>query len=386
MSEPRLSIAVVIEYVSPRGGQDRVALELARRWARRHEVTLYCYDADEELLAGARVRRLKPHPRNKLLGATLLPFLSSAALVGRRHDIVIAHGGNCFVPNFALFHTCHPLRLETYKLVAEERGRPLTPQERVNMLVRRRLFIPMERRTVRRCRGRAFAVSRRLKEDLIRFHGVGDEDVLVAVNGVDTRVFNPGVKRFRGQVRREAGIGEAELTALFVGGIWWEKGLHVAIRALAQTRWPWRLMVVGSDSDEPVFRQMAAELGVAERVHFLGRTTQPERFYGAADCLVLPSRFEGFPLVSLEAAACGLPVLISREGHPGELIDERTGYVLDREPNAFARALDELAADEGKRRAMGEAAAAEASKYTWDQQAETLEQAFIEYAAARRAR
>ena len=379
----RLDIAVVVGDARPTGGQDRVALELARRWALRHDVTLYCYTAEADLLPGVRIRLLKPRPRKVLLQAAALPFLSTAAVARRKHDIVVAHGGTCLRANFAVFHTCHPLRLRTMYLVAAERGRPLSAKERMNMLVRRWLFTPLDTMVLRRCRGRAFAVSPRLRSDLARWHGVAEEDIKVAPNGVDTALFNPGVQRHRQQIRRQVGLRDDDLLALFIGGIWWEKGLHVAIHALAQARARWHLMVVGSDDDEQAFVQMAQDSGVAERVHFVGRTRQPERYYGAADCLVLPSRFEGFPLVSLEAAACGLPVLISREGHPGELIDQRTGFVLDRTPEAFAEALDKLSSDEKLRMSMGQAAAAEAKHYTWDRQAQILEQAFIEYATRR---
>lgn len=376
-----LDIALVIEYIGPGEGQGRVAFELARRWALRHRVTVYCYDAAQELFAAVNVHRLRPRVRHNVARGALVPFHSAAALLGKRHDIILANGGNCLLANFALFHTCHPLRLQTWDLVAAERGSPLTPRERANMLVRKNLFVRLEGRTLRRCRGRAYAVSPRLRQDLAHHHNVPESDILVASNGVDTGHFNPAVKRFRQEVRSETGIPESALVALFIGGIWWEKGLHIALQAVAQARSFWHLLILGHDDDMPAFVKLAQDLGIGGRVHFLGRTDRPERFYGAADCLVLPSAFEGSPLVALEAAACGLPVLISRQGHPGELIDERTGYVLDRQPKAFASALDELAASESARRAMGEAAASAAREFTWDRQAKILERGFLEFAA-----
>lgn len=381
MSTPGLDLAVVIEHANLRGGQERVAVHLMRAWARRHDVTLYCYDADEtHLPANVRVVRVQPHPGSKLLGAILFPWLASKA-IRPGHDVVLAQGGNCLNPDFSLFHTCHPLRRQTMALVAQERGRRLSLRERLNVAVRRLLFERLERRTLVRCPHRCFAVSQRLADDLARVHGLPRETIRVAPNGVGPDTFNPETRRWRPSVRTELGLGDDTLLALFIGGIWWEKGLHVALRALGQAQAQWHLLVVGDDDDAGAFEQMAADLGLATRVHFVGRTDRPAAMYGAADCLVLPSRFEGFPLVTLEAAACGLPVLISEEAHPGDLIDETTGFVLPREPRSFARALDCLAGDAGRREAMGRAAAAAARAFTWERQAGTLESAFLEFHA-----
>jgi len=382
VSAPRLDLAVVIEHANLRGGQERVAVHLMRAWADRHDVTVYCYDADEtELPVNVRVVRVRPHPRSKLLGAILFPWLA-ARVIRPSHDVVLAQGGNCLDPDFSLFHTCHSLRRETMALVAQERGRRLCVRERLNMVVRRLVFERLERRTLVRCPHRCFAVSQRLADDLARAHGVPRETITAAPNGVDLHTFNPETRRSRAQVRTELGLGDDALLALFIGGIWWEKGLHVALRALRQAQAQWHLLVVGSDDDAASFEQMAADLGLARRAHFVGRTDQPAPMYGAADCLVLPSRFEGFPLVSLEAAGCGLPVLISEEAHPGELIDEATGFVLPRRPESFAQALDCLAGDASRREAMGRAAAERAKGFTWERQAAMLEVAFLEFRSA----
>ncbi|MCX7598241.1 MAG: glycosyltransferase family 4 protein [Armatimonadetes bacterium] len=381
MANRPIDIAVVIEHLGTGGGQERVARELVARWASRHKVTVYCYHAAEDMAAlGVKTTPVRPAPRSKLLGAILFPRLVSRILA-QHHDIILAQGGNCPRCNFSLFHTCHILRLETMRLVAVERGRPLTLRERLNMAARRLFFIPGERRTLLRCRGRAYAVSQRMAEDLRRVYGLGPQDVLVAPNGVELETFNPGVQVNRKPARAALGINEDDLLALFVGGLWWEKGLHIALRAVAAARWPWKLVVVGSHADEPAFRKLAADLGLAQRVLFCGRTDRPQDFYAAADCLLLPSRFEGFPLVSAEAAACGLPVLISREGNPGGLFEDGAGYILPREPQAFASALDELAAQPALRERMGAAAANRARLFTWDRQAEILEEGFYRYLA-----
>ena len=384
MEDRPLDLAVVIEHLGTSGGQERVAYELVARWAARHRVTVYCYHAPEDLaLWGVRTVLVRPAPRGKLLGAILFPRLVSRVL-SPSHDIIFAQGGNCPKCNFSLFHTCHPLRLETMRLVALERRRPPSFRERINMVVRRRFFIPRERRTLLHCRGRAYAVSQRMADDLRRVHGLGPQDVLVAPNGVDLTTFNPAVRKNRNLARASLGIAQGDLLALFMGGLWWEKGLHIALQAVAAARRPWKLAVVGSHADARAFQKLTADLGLASRVVFCGRTERPQDFYAAADCLMLPSRFEGFPLVSVEAAACGVPVLISREGNPGGLFEDGAGYILPREPQAFAAALDELAGEPSQRKKLGAAAAARARLFTWDRQAQILEEGFHRYLSSRR--
>src|SRR5205823_427201 len=91
---------------------------------------------------------------------------------------------------------------------------------------------------------------------------------------------------------------------------WQGKGLAVAIEGVVEAT-GWQLVVVGA-GDEPRFRHLSARLGGADRVTFVGATTVPGRYYAAADAFVLPTAYEAFPLVALEAFATGVPGLVTR--------------------------------------------------------------------------
>src|SRR5207249_7854955 len=100
-----------------------------------------------------------------------------------------------------------------------------------------------------------------------------------------------------------------------------------AIRALAQlTDSRARLLVVGRDDTAP-YRRLAGELGVAGRVAWLGARPDIERWYAAADALALPTRYEPFGNVHLEALASGLPAVTSLVAGGAEIVDERCGAV-----------------------------------------------------------
>ncbi len=378
----QLDIAIVVEHLNPYGGQERVAYELARRWAGRHRVTIYCYRAEAADLDGVDIVRVRPELRHVAASAVLFPLLVSRQ-VRRGHDVVLSQGGNCLVQNFALFHTCHRTRLELLRRIVEERGWPLSARERITAAIRRLWFLRLERRALLRCRGSAFAVSAGLKAELCRAHGVPPSEVGVAHNGVDTSAFNPAVRSKRATVRERLGLGQAAPVAIFVGGRWTEKGVAVAIRAVAACK-RWHLLVVGADDQEARFRELAQRLGASGRVHFLGHRRDVPELYGAADCLVYPSLHEPFGLAVIEAAACGLPVLISETVYAREVLEGDGCFVLPREPEAFAAVLRKLEASPQWARQLGDRIAQRAARCTWDRQAEILERAFIEWVEQRR--
>ena len=106
-----------------------------------------------------------------------------------------------------------------------------------------------------------------------------------------------------------------------------------------------RLLVVGKGETGP-YRALAGRLGVGGRVVWLGPRPEPERWYAAADAVVLPSRYEPFGNVHLEALASGVPVVASRAAGGAEVIEEgKNGAVADpRDARAVARALMALPA------------------------------------------
>ncbi|HLH14468.1 MAG TPA: glycosyltransferase, partial [Solirubrobacteraceae bacterium] len=121
--------------------------------------------------------------------------------------------------------------------------------------------------------------------------------VLTIHNGVDTDAFAP---RARGQdvgaERVALELPREGLLAIFVGSEWERKGLAPAIRALARAR-AWTLVVVGAGERAP-YEQLAEQLGVHERVRWLGVSADVHRLYRLADAFVLPSSYETFSLVS----------------------------------------------------------------------------------------
>ncbi|HEY7362575.1 MAG TPA: glycosyltransferase family 4 protein [Methylomirabilota bacterium] len=209
------------------------------------------------------------------------------------------------------------------------------------------------------------AISNAGKREIETLYAVSPHRVTVIYNGVDLQRFHPANRKtMRAAARTEAGLAPDAWTALFVGSGFERKGLATAIEAMALLGDPQsRLLVVGKGDVGP-YRALAARHRVAERLIWLGPRADVERWYAAADAGVLPSRYEPFGNVHLEALASGLPIVASASAGGSEVV--RTGVngvIVDpRDPRAVAAGLAEL---RQRGAAMGEAARASAEPFTY---------------------
>lgn len=212
------------------------------------------------------------------------------------------------------------------------------------------------------------AVSERVREEL-REIGVPDERIRVVLNGVDTEEFYPASGE--GEDRTALGLPRQVVLALFVGDIRTpRKNLDTVLRALVST--PGMHLAVVGKTDESPFPELAARLGIAERVHFLGFRRDVAHLMRASDLFVFPSRYEACSLVLLEAIASGLPVVTARTAGGAEVIKEECGIVLEdaNDVEKLRQTLSTLQESPARLREMGDAARSIAQQYTWARMSE----------------
>jgi len=216
---------------------------------------------------------------------------------------------------------------------------------------------------------RIIAFSDGERDDLVRLYGANRDRVEVIPCGVELDLFRPMDK---GKARGELGLDDTKVL-LFAGRIQPLKGLDILLKAVAcLDPSDLCLLIVGGDGEGGEvarLRSLAGELGIAEKVVFLG-AVEHERmplFYNAANVCVVPSYHESFCLVAIEALACGTPVVASRVGGLATTIRHgETGYLIaELSAGAFARRLQLLLDDEELQRRMGAAARAWVAKYSW---------------------
>jgi D-inositol-3-phosphate glycosyltransferase len=188
------------------------------------------------------------------------------------------------------------------------------------------------------------------------------------------------------EAREAINLPVNERMLLFVGRIEPLKGLDTLLRAIAAMRKagihcqvPHYLAVVGGDpsatgenlSSEMIrLQSLCSELGLNDMVLFLGKRDQASLpyYYSAADVLIMPSHYESFGMVALEAMACGTPVVASKVGGLAFLVvDGETGFVVpDNDPIALSEKLTLLLTNPELREQLGQQAAAYARHYAWE--------------------
>jgi UDP-glucose:(heptosyl)LPS alpha-1,3-glucosyltransferase len=236
-----------------------------------------------------------------------------------------------------------------------------------------RAIVALERHNVKRARA-LIVMSDLIKREVQHFYGVPDERISIVRSGVDLQKFSPANRiRWREPIRRELGIGDEPLI-LMVGNPYHRKGLVAAVDALPRIP-DARLLVVGREHAgsagglRQTYINQAAKLGVADRLLFHDITPDVERYMAAADIFLLPTLYEPFGLVVLEAMAAGLPAVVSGTDRCGatELItDGIDGLLLEdpENPQKIAEVARE-ALEPTAARHLGTAARTTAERYTW---------------------
>lgn len=191
----------------------------------------------------------------------------------------------------------------------------------------------------------------------------------VVFNGIDTELFRPMPPDARITALRKDTSGNDVAILLFVGRFMPWKGIDTAIQALAHIPQA-RLVLAGDGQERPHLERLVADLGLSERVTFLGALPRHELpgVYAAADMLLATSyASETFGIGPVEAQACGLPVVASNFGGFPEVIEEgKTGLlVAPRDPQALAGAVQSLLAEPNRLRAMASRAPSWAAQFSW---------------------
>jgi D-inositol-3-phosphate glycosyltransferase len=236
------------------------------------------------------------------------------------------------------------------------------------------------------------------KSQLVHLLGAGSSKIRIVPPGVDLSRFNPIEQAYAKSV---IGVPRAHKMVLFAGRIERLKGVDTLFRAMALLKQrradlDWGTLcvsVIGGDPSERGQRDneemgrlhaLRDELGLSDLITFLGARDQDTLhfYFSAADMLVMPSHYESFGMVALEAMACGTPVIVSDVGGLQELVKHnKTGIrVKVNDPEALAHAIERLLDNPGLRRRMGHAASCYAEDFSWQKIVDNLLSVYREIA------
>jgi D-inositol-3-phosphate glycosyltransferase len=412
---PDLHIAMLSVHTCPlatlggkeTGGMNVYVRDLSRELAcRGHHVDVYTRSQDPSvpridngLGHRARVIHLPAgpeHPYDKHLVYDHLPefvngVLAQAEADGFRYDVLHSHYWLSGVvaqelrqrwgtPIVHMFHTLGKMK----NAVARR------PEERETA---RRLTVEAE---IVRLADVLVAATPAEQAQLVCLYDAAPARIRVISPGVDVERFYPIPAAY---AKEHIGMCPERRIILFVGRIEPLKGIDSLLRAIARVVDGWPELreglcvpVIGGEpdrireDDEMVrLQELREELGIGDIVTFLGAKDQDmlQYYYSAAEMVVMPSDYESFGMVALEAMACGTPVIASDVGGLAFLVKHgRTGYrAPPHDPEALADKITRLLTDEALRRRIGQRAACWAESYAWPRIADQIEALYNELVA-----
>lgn len=394
------SLAFVIHDLNAWGGHDRSTLEIARRLSHRWPVDVYAYTLADPLGLDAwgtvRFHRVRPnvqHPFAAKLAwfyAMTYPQLRLLPRMTARPAPLIHATGTCtWVSDVVQVQFINAAwKQREQRLPEGVCARPYARGTQGPIAWARNLYheklldhhVWTEHKVYTKDRT-YIAIARSVADELREMFGI-TERVHVIHHGVDSKLFAPAAGAQlaeREGLRRKLGVTPEELLIAFVGA-YERKGLAVAIDSLAAlspaARARAKLMAVGGGAAH-AFQERARKLGIEDRLVLAGHTRDVPSFYRASDLFLLPTLYEPFGLVVLEAMACGLPPVVSRLAGASELIrDGVSGTLIDDPADAteVARRLEPLLLDDRLRARMSMDARQAAQARSWDHVAEEYAQ------------
>lgn len=301
------------------GGAERYLNYLAKGLAERgHEVTIACRSHGEPPHPDVQFELLRPFAigsawRYWAFARSLEKYFAANSA---RFDAVFGLGRTWSQDIIRVSGGCHQTWLDTMS-DGKEGGRRTRLKDRIYLRLEARSFAPGAYKKI-------ICNSAMVRRDVIQRYQVPEEAIEVIHNGADLERFNPRHRTQSGlQVREQAGFSQDNVVFVFLGTGFQRKGLDLLLQAfsgMSQAQPQARVLVAGRDSRMAAYQRQARALGVSDKVVFLGERLDAEACLAAGDVLVLPTRYDPFANVTVEALASGLPVITSDTNGGAEMI------------------------------------------------------------------
>jgi UDP-glucose:(heptosyl)LPS alpha-1,3-glucosyltransferase len=343
--------------------------------ARGHDTHVFATDWDHERLRGVAIH---PIASSSLSWRRMKTFAcESERQLGLLHppaEVLAAFGVQSPPGGVMWVQSVHKAWIEISRQLRCWRGRL---KQRLNPFHATALALEQRYFGERRYR-RLIALTPQVKADLERLYNVPSADIDVLPNGFSHSEFNVArAQGLRAVERAALGYVETDRVVVFVANELDRKGfwpLLESVAALGDRNV--RLLVVGRVNQGRAAGEVA-RLGLADRVKFTGPSGDVARYYAAADVFALPTQYEAWGLVIVEAMACGLPVVTSRLAGAAVAVNEgQSGYLLD-DPGSVDEIASLLRQALAGKHAPRHAIAESVSPYAWEQILPRYEQILI---------
>jgi UDP-glucose:(heptosyl)LPS alpha-1,3-glucosyltransferase len=323
-------VAVVFPQVHRSGGIERVCWDLLDFLGPRHDTVFVGTSAPEGLPRGVGMVPVDGPPDPGPAGMWLRRSRTRSVLASLRPQLTVTMGSVVPPGDVLWVPSVHRAWLEAARTI--QMGRIRLPARVRWAMPRHRMLLAMESQYFRHGHPRhILCTSNREVDDLARLYQVDRSLTTVVPNPFDPERFNAERRsRDRPEARRELGIGDHDLALVFIANELHRKGFGPTLEAMALNGDPrMTLHVVGKAGLGP-YQATIRRLGLARRVRYHGPTSDVSWPLAAADLMVLPTQYEPFGLVIVEALASGVPVITTRLAGASEAVRPgRTGLILE---------------------------------------------------------
>jgi len=358
-----MKIALISEKINNSGGIERYVLNLGQNLAKNNDIYLVAREIENIEFKAKKIIVNYPNI-TKGLNALFFPYFSSSSIKNEKFDIIHSQGRATYTGNIITFHSCH---LAALNAAYKERGilyflfKQIQPFNKISLYNER--MACKEYKNI-------IAVSKGLKKEIIQYYKVDSEKITVIPNGVDISRFNlQNKEKEKEKIRKKYNLEKNDIVLIIIANEFIRKGVNYIIDSLHYIKDKnIKLLVIGKDNPNYLIKK-AKEKDVEDRVIFTGKIEGNEipNFLMASDIFVFPTYYEAFSLATLEAAAAGLPILMTRVNGSDEiLVENKNGYLIERNATNIAEKIESIIYDEKKMREMSKKSRQIAEQYSWD--------------------
>ncbi|TKX86696.1 glycosyltransferase family 1 protein [Halorubrum sp. SS5] len=369
------------------GGAETYAYELSNALGRAgHNVDVFTMEAatdgETDVHENVSVTRLMKRRRLVTVDTVLFSIVARRKIDFDAYDIV--HGTLmpastvAFTPGFGMADV--PLVVTSHGTSIGEM-RSSDPHTYEDYLMKY-LFHPMNivlDSIAGRFADRIIAISDHTREQLEDAYHFDSDRISMIPHGVDTERFHPNAGP-------HPAPDSEKFTLLYVGRLGPRKGVDLAIESFsALDRTDVELLIAGTGRHEDRLRKLAAELGVTDRVRFLGFVADDElpALYASSDLFFLLSSYEGYGLVLLESMACGTPVVASQAGGITTVVNGKSGVLISRDTDAITNSVETFIEDREFYLEAVSAAQTWAAELDWGEVADRVMREYAQTGATR---
>ncbi|MDD5530182.1 MAG: glycosyltransferase family 4 protein [bacterium] len=385
-----MRIAIISHNIVKQGsGQGKVTYELVRYLLEKgYFIDLYGEAVDADLIRHNKIKffiiKIPQKPaiiRNILFIIIVNRKLKTIKLKRAKYYDIIHIDSGCTTTDFWDISTCHYChnRSKEYEKGIYHRFCAII-NSRLEKWMYKKLIVSESFRDNRmQSKKSIIAVSKRLKDDLQEYIGIDPKKINIIHNGVDLDEFNPENRDFFHQELLNLYFGSSldrnSFIMLFVGDLIKRKGIDLLLNAMKQMQPNIKLLIVGQE--RLIYINKVVKYGMGNNIKFIGFQNNIAGIYKGSDVLIVPSLYDSFGNVVLEAMACGTPVIVSKFAGSSEIISEGINGLTFDTFEGLVEKMDLLYKNRDLYESIRINARRTAVKYSWTAMAMAVEKLYL---------